>query len=161
MAHRCPTCRNRCHCLGDIDDMMVEDAPEESTCICCPDEDQMEYDDGLDELGPEDNQDDGFGCELCGKELTSEDEEMSDCYCIACLTRDDAEQKCRVCGCTDDNCEQCVQKTGEPCIWVEEDLCSACVGDDKSTKIDVCPCGYLQHNCKMGISTDCPRTMEP
>ena len=33
---------------------------------------------------------------------------------------------CRVCGCTDDNCSQCVEKTGEPCYWVEPDLCSAC-----------------------------------
>ena len=33
---------------------------------------------------------------------------------------------CRECGCTDDNCEQCVEATGEPCTWVEPDLCSAC-----------------------------------
>lgn len=33
---------------------------------------------------------------------------------------------CRVCGCTDDNCEQCVAKIGERCHWIEEDLCSAC-----------------------------------
>ena len=35
-------------------------------------------------------------------------------------------QQCRVCGCTDDNCAQCVEKTGEPCYWIELDLCSAC-----------------------------------
>jgi ParB/RepB/Spo0J family partition protein len=34
---------------------------------------------------------------------------------------------CRKCGCTDDDCEQCVKKTGGPCSWVEKDLCSACV----------------------------------
>jgi hypothetical protein len=34
---------------------------------------------------------------------------------------------CRVCGCTDGNCDQCVAKTGKPCHWVEADLCSACV----------------------------------
>jgi hypothetical protein len=33
---------------------------------------------------------------------------------------------CRVCGCTDDNCRQCIEKTGGPCHWVEDDLCSAC-----------------------------------
>lgn len=33
---------------------------------------------------------------------------------------------CRVCGCTDDNCIQCIEKTGGPCYWVETDLCSAC-----------------------------------
>lgn len=33
---------------------------------------------------------------------------------------------CRVCGCTDSDCEQCIERTGEPCYWVEFDLCSAC-----------------------------------
>jgi hypothetical protein len=33
---------------------------------------------------------------------------------------------CRVCGCTDDDCSRCIEKTGEPCHWVEEGLCSAC-----------------------------------
>ena len=36
---------------------------------------------------------------------------------------------CRVCGCTDEDCSQCVEKTGGPCHWVEPDLCSACVGE--------------------------------
>jgi len=36
------------------------------------------------------------------------------------------ERKCRICGCTDGNCRQCVEKTGKPCHWVAEDLCSAC-----------------------------------
>lgn len=35
-------------------------------------------------------------------------------------------RECRVCGCTDNDCSQCVAKTGEPCHWVAEDLCSAC-----------------------------------
>lgn len=33
---------------------------------------------------------------------------------------------CRVCGCTEVNCQKCIAKTGAPCAWVEEDLCSAC-----------------------------------
>lgn len=33
---------------------------------------------------------------------------------------------CRVCGCTDDDCSQCIEATGEPCTWVEPDLCSRC-----------------------------------
>jgi hypothetical protein len=35
---------------------------------------------------------------------------------------------CRVCGCTDDDCSQCMKETGEPCHWVDEahTLCSAC-----------------------------------
>lgn len=38
-----------------------------------------------------------------------------------------AQKRCRVCGCTDTNCSQCVEKTGSPCYWIEADLCSACV----------------------------------
>lgn len=34
---------------------------------------------------------------------------------------------CRTCGCTDDYCAWCIEKTGHPCRWVEADLCSACV----------------------------------
>jgi hypothetical protein len=35
-------------------------------------------------------------------------------------------RQCRVCGCTDDDCRQCIERTGEPCRWVSPDLCSAC-----------------------------------
>ncbi|HUW31508.1 MAG TPA: hypothetical protein VM223_07830 [Planctomycetota bacterium] len=38
-------------------------------------------------------------------------------------------QTCRVCGCTDDNCRGCIERTGGPCHWVEVDLCSACAGE--------------------------------
>jgi hypothetical protein len=35
--------------------------------------------------------------------------------------------RCRVCGCTEDDCTACTIKLGgEPCHWVEPDLCSAC-----------------------------------
>ena len=37
-----------------------------------------------------------------------------------------SQRRCRICGCTDDDCSQCIERTGEPCHWVEEDLCSAC-----------------------------------
>jgi hypothetical protein len=36
------------------------------------------------------------------------------------------QRACRVCKCTDSDCRQCIAKTGQPCYWVEEDLCSAC-----------------------------------
>ncbi len=53
---------------------------------------------------------------------------------------DDAEQadlafcalqrRCRVCGCSALGCQPCIERTGEPCRWVEDpqgqDLCSAC-----------------------------------
>lgn len=40
--------------------------------------------------------------------------------------------KCRECGCTDLDCSQCMEKTGYPCYWAEEDLCSAC--DNQANK---------------------------
>lgn len=36
-------------------------------------------------------------------------------------------RSCRVCGCTDMDCRGCTERTGSPCYWVEQDLCSACV----------------------------------
>lgn len=45
----------------------------------------------------------------------------------------DTQRKCRICGCIDDDCRQCIQKTGHPCYWVEEDLCSACQDITKET----------------------------
>ena len=33
---------------------------------------------------------------------------------------------CRVCGCTNDDCSQCIDARGHPCYWVENDLCSRC-----------------------------------
>jgi hypothetical protein len=35
-------------------------------------------------------------------------------------------QVCRVCGCHDLDCSRCIERTGEPCSWVEPSLCSAC-----------------------------------
>lgn len=41
----------------------------------------------------------------------------------------DEKRTCRICGCTDDDCRQCIEKTGLPCFWIEDDLCSACVNE--------------------------------
>src|ERR1700733_1875772 len=35
-------------------------------------------------------------------------------------------QQCAVCGCTDDDCTDCVRRTGAPCPWIAINLCSAC-----------------------------------
>lgn len=35
-------------------------------------------------------------------------------------------RRCRECGCTEADCSECVERTGEPCFWIEVDLCSAC-----------------------------------
>jgi hypothetical protein len=41
-----------------------------------------------------------------------------------------AMRSCRICGCTDLDCSVCIERTGEPCHWVEEDLCSACAAQE-------------------------------
>lgn len=35
-------------------------------------------------------------------------------------------KRCRICRCTDDDCSVCILRTGWPCHWVADDLCSAC-----------------------------------
>lgn len=35
-------------------------------------------------------------------------------------------RECRVCGCTDMDCRECIEDLGHPCQWVEPDLCSRC-----------------------------------
>lgn len=35
-------------------------------------------------------------------------------------------QTCRVCGCVNEDCSGCIERTGGPCSWVDYDLCSAC-----------------------------------
>ena len=34
--------------------------------------------------------------------------------------------QCAVCDCTENDCSQCVKRTGEPCYWARPALCSAC-----------------------------------
>lgn len=36
-------------------------------------------------------------------------------------------RSCRHCGCTQDDCSQCIERTGDACSWVSLDECSACV----------------------------------
>lgn len=43
-------------------------------------------------------------------------------------------KKCRVCGCTDNDCLVCIKKQGFPCWWVEADLCSACVNNEERSE---------------------------
>jgi hypothetical protein len=39
-----------------------------------------------------------------------------------------ATSTCKECGCTDDDCRQCIERTGHPCTWANDtfDLCTAC-----------------------------------
>lgn len=50
---------------------------------------------------------------------------------------------CRVCGCTDDDCTECVEATGEPCTWAAVDLCSRCADEAPCTNPG-CDCHDLE-----------------
>ncbi len=43
---------------------------------------------------------------------------------------------CSVCGCTEDDCRQCIEKTGKACHWVNDEhtLCSACQPDPEGVE---------------------------
>jgi hypothetical protein len=72
---------------------------------------------------------------VCGREI-GEISSPSESEPDVALTVDAAPEsvrRCRACGCTDDDCSYCIERTGSPCychvadgIEVEEDLCSAC-----------------------------------
>jgi hypothetical protein len=40
-----------------------------------------------------------------------------------------AEGVCVFCGCTEENCQQCIDRTGAPCFWANaaRTFCSACL----------------------------------
>ncbi|MDP1931864.1 MAG: hypothetical protein Q8L60_10435 [Gammaproteobacteria bacterium] len=46
---------------------------------------------------------------------------------------------CRVCKCTENDCSGCIERTGQPCWWVNEDLtlCSACAPDGHTTSANL------------------------
>lgn len=46
-------------------------------------------------------------------------------------------RRCRICGCTDDDCSGCIGRTGARCHWVAADLCSACVSPGFSTRVRI------------------------
>lgn len=35
-------------------------------------------------------------------------------------------RKCVFCGCTDEDCRGCIERTGRPCFWIADTVCSAC-----------------------------------
>ena len=46
MAHQCPNCGLKCHCQGDIDDLILG---ENYNCSCCDRDDDDDYDEDDDE----------------------------------------------------------------------------------------------------------------
>ncbi len=39
--------------------------------------------------------------------------------------------QCRVCGCTNEDCRQCIEAIGQPCSWAAPYLCSRCYTEQK------------------------------
>ena len=51
---------------------------------------------------------------------------------------------CRVCGCTDADCKSCVEATGWPCAWLDEEhtICSRCVDEWQADESRIAETGY-------------------
>lgn len=67
---------------------------------------------------------------------------LADALAVMFLAMAPNVRTCRVCGCTDDDCSQCIAKTGTPCSWVEDDLCSACDVDAATMAFRGGPCPH-------------------
>lgn len=49
MAHTCPECGSKCHCGGDVDDLVIGNAPPGRYCTHCePDDDWEDFGDDED-----------------------------------------------------------------------------------------------------------------
>lgn len=54
-------------------------------------------------------------------------------------------RRCRVCGCIEEDCAFCIERTGDVCQWVEEDLCSACVGLEPAGDVAAAAAAHAPH----------------
>lgn len=52
---------------------------------------------------------------------------------------------CVRCGCTEDDCRQCIERTGMPCHWVSDGLCSACDFQIERGGDYACRDGLIRH----------------
>lgn len=116
----------------------VSKRPPRTTCLHC----------GADDPGfaDSDADDQPVVCESCGRRATWGDWTAADprnavdgevVERVYDLGEDD-ERACRVCGCTDLDCSGCIERTGKPCYWVDDDLCSACEADDELVTCPEC-----------------------
>jgi hypothetical protein len=64
----------------------------------------------------------GLSAEQCG--------ELLDAARRWLVARQGNSSKCRVCGCTSEDCSGCIERTGAPCSWADDTktLCTACLG---------------------------------
>ena len=63
---------------------------------------------------------------------------------------------CRVCNCTQEDCRQCIERTGKPCHWVAEDLCSACIRVGVNKRCPAERCHKSQHTLFQSSFEFCP-----
>lgn len=75
---------------------------------------------------------------------------------------------CRVCGCTDEDCSKCIEKTGHPCSWLEPDLCSACIGwtvqglaRDLAVKLEMTGVLLMLHDAGGALHLGCTAIDDP
>lgn len=68
------------------------------------------------------------------------------------LDEHDEDATCRVCGCTQHDCSECVEKTGRSCYWIEADLCSACVVLDAAQVLKLGPLSVPEIAVQVGVS---------
>lgn len=74
--------------------------------------------------------------EAFGRYLKDVEDGLHVACCLSAYLANHGVNSCRVCGCTQDSCEVCVEKTGQPCCRVEANLCSACTVAVKLTDFD-------------------------
>lgn len=62
-------------------------------------------------------------------------------------------RSCRRCGCTEEDCRQCIIATGLPCSWVEgeSDLCTRCADEeDAALAAEMNACGPTAEDLAVG-----------
>jgi hypothetical protein len=83
-------------------------------------------------------------CLSCRNSISINDKVCPGCKTVNLQAKDPDSVKdvrtCRICGCTEDDCSQCTEKTGQPCSWVEDDqegdLCSACLMEESQKETE-------------------------
>jgi hypothetical protein len=109
------------------------------------------------------DQSDAAACEIIARELRENAPPTVE-WPLFMIMDGDEPPRCRVCGCTEDDCSQCVERTGEPCSWVAVDLCSACAGGpaviDSATCRRCTECVGEQHHWLTAMP-ECPEGGEP
>ncbi len=68
------------------------------------------------------------------------------------------DRKCRVCGCTDDDCRQCIEAQGHACSWLLDNLCTRCAKEILCKPPPLrkqCPYNYLAVSDQLNKGYDC------